>query len=61
MAISLNSLLRKTIKASVYIAQLWHYADTWHATQHPMYMRNALRCKTMALIYEDRNAVHLKG
>lgn len=36
------------------IAQLWSYADSWYATNHPLYKRNALRCKTMALINEDR-------
>lgn len=43
------------------IAQLWHYADSWAQLDHPDYKRNALRCKTMALINMDRLVTNHKG
>lgn len=36
------------------IAQLWHYADSWALLNCPDFKRQSLRCKTMALINQDR-------
>lgn len=43
------------------IAQLWAYADSWARIDLPAYKRNALRCKTMALINMDRLYTNHKG
>ena len=52
---SLNSLLRKYYKDQSFLNTLWGYYDSWSTSSSPISIRNALRCKTMALIYEDRN------
>lgn len=43
------------------IAQLWQYADSWALINHPAYKRGALRCKTQALINEDRIFTNTHG
>lgn len=38
-----------------YIAVLFGYFDSWSVIDLPCFKRNALHCKTQALIYSDRS------
>lgn len=46
--------MKRFVWSAAGIAQLWQFAESWARINHPAYKRGALRCKTMALINEDR-------